>query len=167
MSQQENPRRDAETETETEEESTFTNIPDAAREALPDHLRGKLERGEAALAGEDDVLVDDADTWWEWEEVTIRGEEMAVGFELKQITWQRKNQIFKNNVKHLPDGSTRFDIDTFQRDAAEAKVVNHTIDTKLSLTQLLAGVDNNVGEKLEPYLPEPGATEIEEDEEGN
>lgn len=156
-----------ETEGDEDAASQLENVPEEAREALPDHLKHKLVSGEARLATEQDVLVDEDETWWVWEEVEIRGETMVVGFELRPITWQRKNQIFKNNVETRPDGSTKFEIDTFQREAAVAKVADHTIDTGRSLTQLLAGVDNNVGERLEPYLPDPGATEIEEDEEKN
>lgn len=155
---------------EAEEESAETeldHLPADAVEALPDHLKGKLESGESRLAQEGDVLVDPDDTHWVWEEVTINGESMVVGFELRSISWQNKNQIFKSNIETHQSGQTTFHLDTFMREAAEEVVVSHTIETDRSLRQILVGMDNDVGEKLEPYLPEPGAGELEEAQEKN
>lgn len=158
----------------SEEESAETTdgdlegrLPADAVEALPEDLKGKLEAGESRLATEADVLVDPEDTYWVWEEVNLQGEEVVVGFELRSITWQTKNQIFKNNVEARPSGRTEFELDVFQRDVAEEVVVSHTIETDRSLRQILVGMDNNVGEKLEPHLPEPGAGELEEAQEKN
>lgn len=143
------------------------SLPADAIEALPDDLRGRLEDGKTRLATETDVLVDPNDTYWVWEECNLRGEDVVVGFELAPISWQKKNQVFKNNIEAHPSGRTEFELDVFQREVAEEVVVSHTIETDRALRQILVGMDNNVGEKLEPHLPEPGAGEIEEAQEKN
>lgn len=90
------------------------------------------------------------------------GEVYAV--RLKEITWQKKNQILKNNVRRV-GGDGKLDIDTYYRDVAEAMIVE--VDpSPASLTQWLTGLKASLGEQLEGHLPDP-VTELNEDEEGN
>lgn len=138
-------------------------LPPALRQRIEDRLGGK----EARMATASEVTVNDNNTRWEvieWEDPET-GDTVVWGVELREISWQAKNRIFKDNVEQV-GGSGALQIDTYYRDVAEAMIVSHTLEESMGLTTILTGLKVDVGEKLEPHLPDP-VGQLEEEEAKN
>lgn len=144
-----------------------SGLPPAVANRLPD----KFKSGEYRMGTARGSVVDKERT----ELVTIEGTEenpetgeeepVLYWFEMREITWQKKNRIFKDNVEQV-GGQGQLQIDTYYREVAEAMITSWFGEDDMSLTQWLTGVGADVGEKLEPHLPDP-VNQLEEAEEGN
>lgn len=137
------------------------DLPPSVANRLPD----KYKSGEYQLGTARGSVVNEDET----ELVTIEGEEegedVVYWFELREITWQKKNRIFKDNVTQV-GGQGQLQIDTYYREVAEAMIVSWFGEDDMSLTQWLTGVGADIGERLEPHLPDP-VGQLEEEEEKN
>jgi len=148
-----------------------TGAPDATNEdGLPPALRDRItetlgEDANARMATASEVTVDDNKTTWEVIEWEQDGETVVWGVELSEISWQEKNRIFKDNVSQV-GGSGQLQIDTYYREVAEAMIESHTLEDTMGLTTILTGLKVDVGEKLEPHLPDP-VGQLEEEEAKN
>lgn len=146
-----------------------TGAPDNDNSPLPPALRQRIEErlgtdAEARMATPAEVTVSD-DTRWEVIEWEQDGETVVWGVELKDISWQHKNRIFKDNVEQV-GGSGQLKVDTYYREVAEAMIESHTLEDQMGLTTILTGLKVDVGEKLEPHLPDP-VGQLEEEEAKN
>jgi len=148
-----------------------TGAPMDNEDGLPPALRDRINErfegtdGNARMATASEVTVDKDNTTWEVIEWEQDGETVVWGVELQEISWQEKNRIFKDNVKQV-GGSGQLEVDTYYRDVAEAMIVSHTLEETMGLTTILTGLKVDVGEKLEPHLPDP-VGQLEEEETKN
>ena len=138
-----------------------SGLPPAIANRLPD----KYKDGSHRLGTARESVVNEDETELVTIEAEEDGEEVLYWFEVREIPWQEKNRIFKDNVTQV-GGSGQLQIDTYYREVAEAKIESWFGEEEMSLTTWLTGVRAEIGEKLEPHLPDP-VGQLEEEEEGN
>ena len=140
-----------------------SGLPPAVANRLPE----KYKSGDAnvRLGTARESVVDENETELVTIEAVEDGEDVLYWFEMREIPWQEKNRIFKDNIKQV-GGSGQLEIDTYYREVAEAKITSWFGEEDMGLTTWLAGVRAEIGEKLEPHLPDP-VGQLDEVEEGN
>jgi hypothetical protein len=142
-------------------EDNESGLPPAIANRLPE----KYQTGEHRVGTARESVVNEEDTEVVTVAATEDGEDVLYWFEMREIPWQEKNRIFKDNVNQVA-GSGQLQIDTYYREVAEAKIEGWFGEDDMSLTTWLTGVRAEIGEKLEPHLPDP-VGQLEEAEEGN
>lgn len=86
-------------------------------------------------------------------------------FDLKELSWKRRNQLISQNIEVTEEGS-ELKMDAYYMDALEEKIVDMSVEGGENVRLFLAGVGPELGDKLEAEAPAP-MREMTEAEEGN
>lgn len=88
-------------------------------------------------------------------------------FDIRPVTWAKKNQILTDNVRADDGSEPKLRMEGYYRDVFMAMVQDWSGDDGL-LGTFLTGLRDDLGEQVEEWCPDPGPVEAgSEEEEGN
>lgn len=128
---------------------------------IPEWLQD--EDDDLELGSREDALINEQDTDREWLKTS---DGKAYWFDIKEISWERKNQILDNNLDmDEQSGDIDLDLTGFYRDMMLEVIVDSNVGGD-SLAVFLKGMKPELGDKLQQAVPQPGAV-MDEEVEGN
>lgn len=129
-----------------------------ADDNLPPALRDYSEGSARDAVIGDDVerkyLVDDENEQYWW-------------FDLKPVSWYKKNQVFSDCVSADQSGEGSLDIARYQREMMVAMTEDWSGAGEMNLQEFLTGVESDLGDQIEEWVPRPGGSNMVDGEEGN
>jgi len=122
--------------------------------ALRDYSEGEARDAVVSSDTERKYLVDDENEryWW---------------FDIKPVSWYKKNQVFSDCLKGTQSGESRLDIARYQREMMVAMTKDWSGSDEMGLEEFLTGIENDLGDQIEEWVPSPGGSNVPDEEEGN
>lgn len=133
----------------------------ATNDEIPEWLAG--EDDDLSLGTREDAMVNTSQTEREWVKTS---DGKVYWFDVKEISWEKKNQILDNNLDmDEQSGEVDLDLTGFYRDMMRTVIVDASVGSE-SIAVFLKGVKPELGDKLQQIVPQPGAV-LDDDTEGN
>lgn len=122
---------------------------------------------ETEKAERDDLMVQD-DTRREYIKIERPEWDGPKGawFDLRDPSWNKSKEVLSDSIDASADGGAEMDLAAYYRNMLEYMIVDSSADVGNNMHVFLRGVNTETGQRLEEFVPEPGADALTEDEEG-
>lgn len=86
-------------------------------------------------------------------------------FDVRDPTWNKKQEVLSDCVTIGPGGAADLSLEEYYNGMLEYMLEDSNVDFQ-NPTTLLRGLNDESGEKLKELVPEPGTSELAEEQEG-
>jgi len=88
-------------------------------------------------------------------------------FDIKPVSWYKKNQVFGDCLKGTQSGESRLDVARYNREMMVAQTKDWSGSGEMGLEEFLTGLRDELGSQVEEWVPSPGGSNVSEEDEGN